>query len=82
MPHLQTCFLKQKLFFLVVLFINITDQHVKLLFQMTGYEKFRKDNFVPISDRKTVSVFILILRQIILFKKLVKFLKKNFKVHV
>lgn len=46
---------------------------------MTGYEEFRKDNFVPISDRKTVSVFILILRQTILFKKLVKFLRKNFK---
>lgn len=46
---------------------------------MTGYEEFRKGNFVPISDTIiTLSAFILILGQTLFSKKLLKFLQKNF----
>lgn len=36
---------------------------------MTGYKEFRKGNFVPVSDRKIVSLFMSILEQTLLSKK-------------
>lgn len=51
---------------------------------MTGYEEFRKGNFVPISDTIiALSAFILILGQTLFSKKLLKFLKKIFvRLHI
>lgn len=46
---------------------------------MTGYEGFRKGNFVPISDRIIIlSALILILGQILTSKKIIKLSLKLF----